>query len=146
MFSLDADPEITWLHDYSIDLTEENTVLVSHSIDQKPAMLAELDKESVGQSVKGSQNFEQALVFVSERVEKPLAWWPNTLMLSGAIDVSSGNQPWQLYWHYHQTQSIVLLGALLLLVALALSVVWLGRRQRLPKIRDYVSRLLGGQA
>ena len=146
VFSLDADPEIEWLHEYSIDLTEENTVLVAHSIDLNPAMLAELDKESVGQSVKSSQNFGQALAFVSERVEKPLAWWPTALMLSGAINLSSGNQPWQLYWHYHQTQSIILMGALLLLVALALSVVWLGRRQRLPKIRDHISRLLGGQA
>ncbi len=146
VFSLDADPEIKWLHEYSIDLTEENTVLVAHSIDLNPAMLAELDKESVGQSVKSSQNLEQALSFVSGRVEKPQDWWPTALMLSGAIDVSSGNQPWQLYWHYHQAQSIILLGALLLLAALALSVVWLGRRQHLPKIRDYISRLLGGQA
>ncbi len=146
VFSLDADPEMIWLHDYSLDLEEESTELVAHSIDQNPAMLAELDKQSVGQSVKGSNNIEQALAFVSERIEEPQAWWPTAFMLSGAIDVSSGNQPWQLYWHYHQTQSIILLGALLLLVALALSVVWLGRRQRLPKIRDYISRLLGGQA
>ena len=146
VFSLDADPEITWLHDYSIDLIEENIVLVAHSIDQKPAMLSELDKEIVGQSVKRSQNFEQALAFVSARIAEPQAWWPTAPMLSGAIDLSSGNQPWQLYWHYHQTQSIILLGALFLLVALALSVVWLHRRQRLPKIRDYLSRLLGGQA
>ncbi len=146
VFSLDSDPEMIWLHEYSTGLTEEDIVLVAHSIDQKPAMLAELDNESVGQSVKSSQNFEQALAFVSERVEKPLAWWPNALMLSGAIDFSSGNQPWQLYWHYHQTQSIILLGALLLLVALALSVVWLRRGQRLPKVRDHMSRLLGGQA
>ena len=146
VFSLDADPEMIWLHEYSIGLTEQKIVLVAQSIDQKPTMLAELDKESVGQTVANSQNFEQALAFVSERVEKPLAWWPTALMLSGAIDLASGNQPWQLYWHYHQTQSIILLGALLLLVALALSVVWLGRRQRLPKIRDTISRLLGGQA
>ncbi len=146
VFSLDADPEMIWLHEYGIDLTEQNIVLVAQSIDQKPAMLAELDKESIGQSVKGSKNMEHALSFVSGRVEEPQAWWPTALMLSGAIDVSSGNQPWQLFWHYHQTQSIILMGALLLLVALALSVVWLGRRQRLPKIRDYISRLLGGQA
>ncbi|MCY4410547.1 MAG: hypothetical protein OXC27_08780 [Caldilineaceae bacterium] len=146
VFSLDADPEIHWLHEYSFDLEEESTEMVAHSLDQNPAMLAELDKESVGQSVKGSKNIEQALAFVSVRSAEPQAWWPNALMLSGAIDVSSGNQPWQLYWHYHQTQSIILLGALLLLVALTLSVVWLGRRQRLPKIREYMSRLLGGQA
>ncbi len=146
VFSLEADPEITWLHDYSIDLTEENIALVSHSIDQKPAMLAELDKESVGEYVKGSQKLEEALSFVSGRVEKPQAWWPTALMLSSAIDLSSGNQSWQLYWHYHQTQSIILLGALLLVVALALSVGWLHRRQRLPKIRDFIGRLLGGQA
>ena len=146
IFSLEAVPEIKWLHEYSIDLTEENTVLVAHSIDQNPAMLAGLDKDSVGQSVKSSQNFEQALAFVSERIAKPQAWWPTALMLSGAIDLFSGNQPWQLYWHYHQKQSIVLLGALLLLVALAPSVVWLRRRQRLPNIRDLISRLLGGQA
>jgi len=146
LFSLDADPEMIWLLEYSIDLTEQNIVLVAQSIDQNPGVLAELDKESVGQSVKGSENVEHALSFVSGRVEEPQAWWPTALMLSGAIDVSSGNQPWQLYWHYHQTQSIILMGALLLLVALALSVVWLGRRQRLPKIRDHISRLLGGQA
>ena len=146
VFSLDADPEMIWLHEYSIDLTEQNIVLVAQSIDQNPAMLAELDIESVGQSVKGSKNIEHALAFVSVRNAEPQAWWPTALMLSGAIDVSSGNQPWQLYWHYHQTQSIILLGALLLLVALALSDVWIRRRQRLPKIRDYISRLLGGQA
>ena len=146
VFSLDADPEIKWVFEYSIDLTEENTVLVAHFIDQNPAMLAELDIESVGQPVKRSHNIEQALAFVSERIVEPQAWWPNALMLSGAIDVSSGNQPWQLYWHYHQTQSIILLGALLLVVALALSVGWLHRRQRLPKIRDFIGRLLGGQA
>ena len=146
VFSLEADPEMIWLHEYGIDLTEQNIVLVAQSIDQNPAALAELDKEGVGQPVKGSKNIEQALAFVSERIEEPQAWWPTALMLSGAIDVSSGNQPWQLYWHYHQTQSIILLGGLLLLVALALSFSWLHRRQRLPKIRDYISRLLGGQA
>ena len=146
VFSLDADPEITWLHEYSFDLPEESTVLVAHSIDQHPALLAELDKESVGQPVKRWNNIEQTLAFVSERVEKPQAWWPTALLLSGAVDLSTGNLPWKLYRHYHQTQSVILLGALLLLVALALTVVWLRRSQRLPKIRDHISRLLGGQA
>ena len=145
VFLLEADIEITWLHEYSIDLTEENIFLIAKSIDQNPAMLAELDKERVGQPVKGSQNIEQAIAFVSERIEEPQDWRPTALMLSGALDLSSGVLPWQLYSHYHQMQLLVLLAALALLVALALTVGWIHRRRRLPKIREYIGRLLGGQ-
>ena len=145
VFLLEADIEITWLHEYSSDLTEENIFLIANSIDQNPAMLAELDKERVGQPVKGSQNIEQAIAFVSERIEEPQDWRPTALMLSGALDLSSGVLPWQLYSHYHQMQLLVLLAALALLVALALTVGWLHRRRRLPKIREYIGRLLGGQ-
>lgn len=145
VFLLEADPEIMWLHEYGYDLSEENVEVIAHSIDQNPAMLAELDKESVGQSVNGSQNIEQAMAFVSERIEEPQGWWPTALMLSGAVDFSSGALPWQLFWHYHQTQLIVLLAALFVLVIVAFSVGWLNRRRSLPKIRDRVVRLKGGQ-
>lgn len=145
VFLLEADPEIMWLHEYGYDLSEENVEVIAHSIDQNPAMLAELDIESVGQSVHGSQNIEQAIAFVSERLEEPQGWWPTALILSGVVYLSSGALPWQLYWHYHQTQLLVLLAALLVLVIVAFSVGWLNRRRSLPKIRDRVVRLKGGQ-
>lgn len=145
VFLLEADIEITWLHEYSSDLTEDNIFLIANSIDQNPAMLAELDKERVGQPVKGSQNIEQAIAFVSERTEEPQDWRPTALMLSGAVYLASGILPWQLYSHYHQAQLLVLLTALVVLIGVALSVGWLHRRGRLPKIRDHIGRLLGGQ-
>ncbi len=145
VFLLDADPEILWLHEFSGDLSQEDIVLIAHSIDQNPAMLAELDKKSVGQLVKRSQNIEQALAFVSERIGEPQDWWPTALMLSAAVDLSSGNPSWQLYLHYHQTQSLILWAALVLPVVLALSVDWLHRRRRLAKFWDYIGRHLGGQ-
>ena len=144
-FLLEADPEIKWLHEYSIDLSEDDIFLIAASIDQNPALLAELDKERVGQPVKGSQNIEQAIAFVSERIEEPQDWRPTALMLSGAVYLASGVLPWPLYSHYHQTQLLVLLAALVLLVVFAFSVGWLHRRRRLPRIRDYIGRFLGGQ-
>lgn len=145
VFSLEADPEILWLHGFSSELTEEDIVLIAISIDQNPAVLAELDRESVGQTVKRSENIGPSLAFVTERIEDPQAWWPTAQMLSAAIGLFSGNLPRQLYWHYHQTQSLILSAALVLLVVAALSVSRLHRRRRLPKIRDATGRHLGDQ-
>lgn len=145
VFSLEADPEILWLHRFSSELTEEDIVLIASSINQNPAVLAELDKDGVGQTVKRSENIGQSLAFVTERIEDPQAWWPTALMLSAAISLSSGNPPLQLYWHYHQTQSLILSAALVLLIVAALSVSWLYRRRRLPRMRDARGRHLGDQ-
>ena len=146
VFLLKADPEILWLHRFGRGLAEDKIALVTHTLDRNPAMLAELEKDSVGRPVKWSQNLEQVLAFVSERTEQPQAWWPTALMLSAAVDFTTGNLPWQLYWHYHQTQSLILLAALLLLLGLTILVVSLHRRQRLPEIWNATGRHLGDQS
>lgn len=134
VFSLEADPEILWLHKFGSGLTEEAIVLTARFMEQNPALLAELDEESVGQSVKVSQNIEQSLAFVDERIKEPQTFWPTALMISAAVGLFSGNPPWPLFWHYHQTQSLVLLAAFGLLVVLALSLGRLLLRRRLMKI------------
>ena len=121
---------VLWLVSFKSDLSDDKTVLLAEFIDQYPALMSELDIESIGQSYKESQNPEAVLTFVSERTGDPETLLPTVAMFSSAGDLFSGDLPGPLYLHYYLTQSLILLTIVMVLIALTLSGWWLFRRRQ----------------
>ena len=122
--------EILWLVSFKTDLSDDTTVLLAGFIDRNPALMSELEIESIGQSFKVSQNPEAVLTFVSERTGDPETLLPTVAMFSSAGDLFSGDLPGPLYLHYYLTQSLILLTIVMVLIALTLSGWWLFRRRQ----------------
>ena len=67
---------VLWLVSFKSDLSDDNTVMLARFIDQNPALMSELEIESIGQSFKVSQNPEAVLTFLSERTGEPATLLP----------------------------------------------------------------------
>ena len=110
--------EVLWLVSFKADLADDTTVLLAAFIDQNPALISELEIESIGQSFKVSQNPEAVLTFLSERTGERATLLPTLTMFTSASELISGDLPNALYLHYFLTQWLILLTALLVLTAL----------------------------
>ena len=121
---------VLWLVSFKSDLSDDNTVMLARFIDQNPALMSELEIESIGQSFKVSQNPEAVLTFLSERTGEPATLLPTITMFTSASELISGDLPNALYVHYYLTQWLIILTALLILTALTISGWWFFRRRQ----------------
>ena len=137
--------EVLWLVSFKSDLADDTTVLLARFINRKPALMSELDIESIGQSFKVSQNPEAVLTFLSERTGERATLLPTIAMFTSASELISGDLPNALYLHYYLTQWLILLTALLVLTALTISGWRLFRRPQLLEIWDPIRRPKGGR-
>ena len=137
--------KVLWLVSFKADLADDTTVLLAGFIDQNPALMSELEIESIGQSLKVSQNPEAVLTFVSARTGESETVWPTAAMFTSASELISGDLPNALYLHYYLTQWLILLTALLVLTALSISGWRLFRRRQWPEIWDLIRRPKGGR-
>ena len=119
-----------WLVSFKSDLSDDNTVMLARFIDQNPALMSELEIESIGQSFMESQNPEAVLNFVSARAGESETLIPTVAMITSAGDLISGDLPGALFLHYYLTQSLILLTVLVALIALTLSGWRLFRRRQ----------------
>ena len=136
---------VLWLVSFKSDLSDDNTVMLARFIDQNPALMSELEIESIGQSFKVSQNPEAVLTFLSERTGEPATLLPTITMFTSASELISGDLPNALYLHYYLTQWLIILTALLILTALTISGWWFFRRRQFPEIWDRIRRPKGGR-
>ena len=136
---------VLWLVSFKSDLSDDTTVLLAGFIDQNPALMSELEIESIGQSFKVSQNPEAVLTFVSARTGESETVWPTAAMFASVSELISGDLPNALYLHYYLTQWLILLTALLVLTALSISGWRLFRRRQFPEIWDRIRRTKGGR-
>ena len=93
--------EVLWLVSFKADLADDTTVLLAGFIDQNPALMSELEIESIGQSFKESQNPEAVLTFLSERTGESATLLPTITMFTSASELISGDLPNALYLHYY---------------------------------------------
>ena len=89
---------VLWLVSFKSDLSDDTTVLLAGFIDQYPALMSELEIESIGQSFKVSQNPEAVLTFVSARTGESETVWPTAAMFASASELISGDLPNALYF------------------------------------------------